>query len=284
MEAFRANVEMQRKMDVPSQVVFPGWVEDTFPSLRTDDLAGGAFCPVDAQASSDGVVQGLVRLLGRGETRLLTGEPVSSLSVLRGGTLEVRCRRHTFSTPLVFSAAGPWSAEVARMVGIELPITAHPRQVFLVDRIPGLDYRVPLTVDMDTGWYLHRSHGGRFYTGGTDRECLPQWNTALDWAKLDVLIQAAIARLPAMERAAITSGYVGLRSMSPDCSAVLGEHPQVPNLFWAGGFSGHGFMHAPAVGRLLAEASLDRKTSLDIAPLSPARFAGRLESVEGCIF
>ncbi|NPV91531.1 MAG: FAD-binding oxidoreductase [Firmicutes bacterium] len=284
LEEFRANVEMQRALDVPSELVHPGRVGDIFPSLRTDDLAGGTFCPVDAQASPDGVVQGLVRLLGRVETVLLTDEPVSSISPLRGGTFVVRTRRHGFSTPLLFSAAGPWSAEVGRMVGIDLPVTVHPRQVFLVDSIPSLDYPVPLTVDLDTGWYLHRSHGGRFYTGGTDKECLPQWNTAVDWAKLGVLIEAATARLPAIERAGISHGYVGLRSMSPDYNAILGEHPQVPGLFWAGGFSGHGFMHAPAVGRLLAEMAVDGRTSLDIGSLSPARFVSRLEAVEGCIF
>ena len=170
------------------------------------------------------------------------------------------------------------------MVGINLPVTVHPRQVFVVDRIPSLDYQVPLTVDLDTGWYLHRSHGGRFFTGGTDKECLPQWNTAVDWAKLDMLIEAATIRLPVIERAGITHGYVGLRSMSPDYNAILGEHPEKPNLFWAGGFSGHGFMHAPAAGRLLAEMAVDRRASLDIGALSPARFASRLEAVEGCIF
>lgn len=277
-------VALQQGLAVPSEVVSPRRVRDIFSSLRTDDLAGGTFCPLDGQANPDGVVQGLLRLIGRTRTRLLTDEPVYEIKLIHDRTFQVSSRRYRFSAPLVVSAAGPWSAGVGSMVGLNLPVTVHPRQVFVVNRMPSLNCRIPLTVDLDTGWYLHRSRGGQLYTGGTDKETQPGWNTALDWTKLDLLIKAATARLPAMEGAGITHGYVGLRSMSPDYSGILGEHPQVPGLYWACGFSGHGFMHAPAIGRLLAEAMVDGKASLDIGCLSPTRFADADCPVEGCIF
>ncbi|MDH7478599.1 MAG: FAD-dependent oxidoreductase [Syntrophomonadaceae bacterium] len=281
---FKANLELQRRLSVSSHLLSPPQIAELFPLLHTEDLAGGTYCPADGQASPDGVVQGLVRRLVRHRAHLLTSEEVGEIRMLKDKSFVVASKRRRFSTPRLIIAAGPWSAGIGRLMGIELPVSVHPRQVFVIDKLASLNFSIPFVVDLDTGWYLHRTRGGQLVTGGTDKDCQPQWSTAVDWSKLDTLIKAATARLPAMEEAVVTSAYVGLRSVSPDYHAILGEDPATPGLYWAAGFSGHGFMHAPAVGQLLAELVTDGRTSLDLQCLSPERFHKNALSMETCIF
>lgn len=79
----------------------------------------------------------------------------------------------------------------------------------------------------------------------------------MDWAQVDVVAQAATHRVPELEKARIVRSYVGIRSLTPDDHAILGPIPEVPGFYNAVGLGGHGFMHAPAVGLLVAEYILD---------------------------
>jgi len=94
----------------------------------------------------------------------------------------------------------------------------------------------------------------------------------VDWSLLDGFITAAVKRIPALENAEISKAYVGIRSITPDYNGILGE-TWVKGFYCAGGFSGHGFMHAPAIGTIMSSLIIQGKfTGLDLSPLSPARF------------
>ncbi len=100
------------------------------------------------------------------------------------------------------------------------------------------------------------------------------WNAA--W--IDDVATVARVRVPCLSNVPIdvAACWGGLYEMSPDGHAIVGAAPGVPNLFFANGSSGHGVMHAPALGRLLAETIVDgAATSLDITALRPGRFADR---------
>ena len=99
------------------------------------------------------------------------------------------------------------------------------------------------------------------------------FDTTVDWDFLaDSLAQAACHRLPFIADVGIMRGQAGLHSDTPDYHAILGPVPEVEGFYLACGFSGHGFMHSPAVGRLMAELILQGKTSMDISPLRIERF------------
>jgi len=110
--------------------------------------------------------------------------------------------------------------------------------------------------------------------GGTDRDLYPGFDTAVDRKLLDGFIAAAVKRIPVLENAEIKKIYVGIRSITPDYNGILGE-TNVKGFYCAGGFSGHGFMHAPAVGVIMAALITEGDfPGLDLSPLSPVRFNG----------
>ncbi len=112
--------------------------------------------------------------------------------------------------------------------------------------------------------------------GGTDKDARPGLEEVVDWDGFDAVASAALRRVPRTREARLVRAYAGIRTLTPDLHAILGPAPGVQGFFCANGFSGHGFMHAPAVGRLLAEEILDgRATTLDMTPLALTRFEGQ---------
>jgi sarcosine oxidase subunit beta len=126
-------------------------------------------------------------------------------------------------------------------------------------------------VDFASGVYMHRESGGMLM-GLADLEQPPGFDESLDWDFAERVVEPAVHRVPALERAELASGWAGLYETTPDHNAVLGWAPGAEGLLLANGFSGHGFMHSPAVGLLLAELVVDGRTRIDLSPLRLERF------------
>jgi sarcosine oxidase subunit beta len=121
--------------------------------------------------------------------------------------------------------------------------------------------------------------------GGTDKDRAPGHDTTIDWDAFELVFQAAARRVPPLAEARVVRAYAGVRDLTPDYHGILGEAPGAPGFYVACGFSGHGFMHAPAIGLLMAELILDgRARSMDIAALSLARFAAGPVAREATMF
>jgi sarcosine oxidase subunit beta len=178
------------------------------------------------------------------------------------------------ATPVVVNAAGPWAAPVAALAGLSVPVRPARRQAALTAPTTGLPASAPLTIDLGSGAYARPAPDGRLVIGGGDRDVtsdLP--DDVVDQIGLARTRHLVGARFPGLAEVAIERAWVGLREMSPDDHAILGS-TSVEGFLCACGFSGHGLMHAPAAGHLLAELIVDGAVhSLDITPLSPARFA-----------
>lgn len=174
----------------------------------------------------------------------------------------------------VVNAAGPYAASVGAMAGIEIPVKPIRRQVFTTSPYYGIPGTIPLVIDLERGWYIRREGEGFLLAGPQDEE--PSYKVVLDsdleaksWAA-----ENALHRIPALEEMEINGGWAGLYEISPDQHAILGEAPGLRGFLCANGFSGHGFMHSPLAGKLVAEVICDgRASSLDVSPLSLTRFS-----------
>jgi sarcosine oxidase subunit beta len=171
----------------------------------------------------------------------------------------------------VVNAAGPWAAEVGRLLGVDLPIAPHRRQAFGISPLPWLGADLPLTVDLASGTYVHPRPGGGVI-GGNDRNVRAGFDEEVDWGLVPALREALARRIPRMAEAEIIRGWAGLRDMTPDEHAIVGPVVAVPGVWTAAGFSGHGFMHSPVVGKLLSEWLIDGAPTLDLSALRPERF------------
>jgi sarcosine oxidase subunit beta len=274
MDRLAESVDLQRRLGVNSRTLTPRETAGLLPALKHADLVGGSFCGDDGSGNPYAATMGFYRQLrARGVAVRLQEEVVA---IEPGPPLRVRTPVETYTAPVVVNAAGPFADHVASMLGLDVP--AHPfrRQVVVCAPLDELPPPVPFTVDLDTGWYVHRQVDGALLMGGTDREARPGTDEIVDWEQVSVVAEAAARRVPVLEQARVVRAYVGARSLTPDDHAILGPAAQVPGFYLAAGLGGHGVMHAPAVGQIMAEVILDgTSTTVDLRAFSLDRFQAR---------
>lgn len=269
----QAAVATQNACGVPTRLVTPGEAGQLIPGLRTDDLLGGSFGPWDGSGNPSDALQGyLTQARARGlETRYM--HRVVGFDTEGGRIRGVRTDRDEYSCGAAVLAAGAWAKQVAALAEVDLPVEPYRRQIFTFEPHQALPLGLPMLVDLGTGWYMHQEVHGRLLMGGTDRVARHGLSEAVDVAGLPILLEAAVRRLPCLEEAGYDDAYAGIRALTPDDHAIMGEVPELAGLWLAVGFGGHGFMHAPAAGCALAEAVADgQATCVDISPLSITRF------------
>ena len=161
-------------------------------------------------------------------------------------------------------AAGPWSAQVGALLGIEIPIQPIRRQIAVTSPIPGLRPDFPFVIDFTRALYFHREGPG-ILTGMSNRDEMPGFDTSVDEDWRLTHLEHAVARLPLLADTELAAEWAGLYEVTPDDQPILGRLPYADGLFICAGFSGHGLMHGPAAGLLMAEEILDgRATTIDI--------------------
>lgn len=267
------NAALQQRLGVRSRVLAPSEMSALLPQLVVDDLVGGTFCPDDGSADPYGLLQAFLGLARARGLRVLTSEAVVSVDRDGDRVSGVTTPRDRYRAPVVVNAAGPYADQIGALAGIVIPSKPYRRQVMVTEPVPDLPETFPLTVDLDTGWYVHRQGKSALLMGGTDKDRHPGHDTRVDWEAFDLVFKAAAKRVPPLAEAKVMRAYAGIRDLTPDYHGILGEAGVVPGFYVACGFSGHGFMHAPAIGLLMAELILDgRARSMDIGPLALERF------------
>lgn len=268
------NVAMQQGLGVPARLVMPAEAAALSPGLNTDGVLAGAYCPWDGVLEVDAAVAGLRAGCRRLGVAVREGVAVTGVTVAGGRVRGVTTHAGVLAAPVVVNAAGPRAAEVGALAGVTLPVWPERRQAALTAPAAGIDPRAAWTIDLDSGCYARPDPGGGAVIGGGDRGVAADRPlTALDEAGLARLREHIGRRFPGLAGVPLARAWVGLRPMSPDDHAILGP-TEVEGFIAACGFGSHGLMHAPAAGQLLAELIVDGAArTLDIAPLSPARFA-----------
>jgi sarcosine oxidase subunit beta len=266
-----ANVRMQRDLGVPVQALTPGEVAARFPYVDAADLAGATFCPEDGYADPHAVVQGMARQARRLGVVIRTGAEVTGLRVAGGRIAGVDTADGQLPARVVVNCAGPSAGTVGRMAGVDVPVLPYRRQVYVTAPYPGLPGDMPMVIDYDTASYV-RGDGGGLLMGASDPAEPSSFRMDPDDAGVLLLGRTIMRRVPLLAEVQIVRSWAGLYEVSPDENPVLGPVPQLPGFFVANGFSGHGFQHAPAVGRVLAEMILGLPPSIDVGTLDLARF------------
>jgi len=133
----------------------------------------------------------------------------------------------------------------------------------------------PSIIDIASGFYLHQEASGKtVLLGGTDRDTWPGLEEVVDKSVAEEFFQAAMETIPSSIDIKWLRTYTGICEQTPDFHPIIGEAPGLKGLFLANGFSGHGFMHAPATGRIVADLILNGRTEwIDVSLFHPDRFA-----------
>ena len=241
LAALEQRAAAQRELGVPvDQVAVP-------EGVRADDVLGAVACWQDGLADPPAVTRELVR---------------------RSRELGVDVREGTDARELdrevLVVAAGPWSADLA-----ELPIRPLARQLLETGPLD-LPGRLPMVVQAETGFHFRR-RGDRLVLAMAD--ATPRWgtDTTVDESVFEDRLERLAHRFPGAAGTGIDSAWAGLYDMTPDAHPIVGRIAD--GVYAACGFSGHGFMQSPAVGRAVAELILDGESSFDLSPYALERFA-----------
>jgi sarcosine oxidase subunit beta len=267
---FRRQADFLQGHGIPVRMVSPDDIRRIVPYVRLDDIIGGAYCSTDGYAAPYEVTMGYASAARRRgvtihEQRAVTG-------ILKDGdrVAGVETSQGPIHAPVVVNAAGPDGGLVGVMAGVDVPVKPYRRQLFVTGPLPEFSQEPPLTIDYHRNWYFRGEMGGCLFSGPKDDEST--FDTNVDWEHLAESVAKAVARVPVLERAEIKRGWAGSYDLSPDNNAILGAVPELPGFYLATGHSGHGFMHGPATGKLVAELILTGRTSIDISALSLDRF------------
>jgi sarcosine oxidase subunit beta len=245
------------------------------PQLRSDDIIGGSFCSTDGFVDPYSVMTGFtLRAVDQG-AQLIRDARVTGMSFDPKGVLSVDTMQGTIATRTVVNCAGAWSADIAKLAGIDLPVEPLRRMLVPTEPFDKVAHSVPMVVDMSTGFHF-RPEGLGLLFAWNDPEEKPGFNTNFDRGFVEKILTRAVDRVPVFEELEVnpSRAWAGLYEMTPDHHPVLGAAPGIRGFFFANGFSGHGVMHSPATGKILADLILKGTTDLiDATLLDYARFA-----------
>lgn len=300
LQEFKRVVGMGRYQGMDLDILSPSEIRSRYPFVETHDLTGALYDPYDGDIDPAQLTQALAkgaRAMGAHIERFC---PVTGVRRERGEWVlttpqgEIRCE-------IVVNAAGYYAREVGRMFGRDLPMMVMSHQYMLFDTIPELEawtkevgHKLPLLRDVDSSYYLRQEKNG-FNLGPYEGNCRAHWATPDDpfpqdfsfqlfpddLERLEWHIADAMARVPLLEKAALTKVINGPIPYAPDGNPLIGPMPGVPNAFEACVFT-FGICQAGGAGKVLAEWVTEGATEWDMWSCDPRRFTG-FEDEDYCV-
>lgn len=273
---FKHNVELQNRLGVPTQLLSGDDVRARLPQMKFDDAIAGTFNQKDGIVDPNGIVMGYILAAQKMGVQAVTDAEVTGITVSGGEVRAVQTSLGEVQTRTILNAAGPWAGLIGQMAGVSLPIVPLRRQMFTTNPLPEVPADFPFVIDFAKSLYFHREGEG-LLIGMSNQNEKPGFDQNVDEDFELVNLEAAIERMPLMEKASRASHWAGLYEVTPDAHPIYGS-TDVKGFTVCTGFSGHGFMHGPVSGKLMSEYILDGSYStLDVSMLDLKRFEeGRL--------
>jgi sarcosine oxidase subunit beta len=280
--AFRRNIELQRAHGVNVEWTTPAEAARIAPGIDITGLKGAAWCPDDGVADPNGVTMGFAKGAQAMGVELVRGTEVTGIDLSGHHVAGVRTTSGAIRTPIVVNAAGPWAKSIGRMLGVDVPVEPERRHIFIAAPAHGGSWDAPewegraprsrvLVIDFESSFYFHREGAGLLFGMG-DPDETPGFDVTVRWDFLPKVTDVAIRRLPVMAEAAVSHAWAGLYEMTPDHNAIIGPSADVSGFYTIAGFSGHGFQHSPAAGRVLADVIAGQDPGFDLSPFALERF------------
>ncbi len=276
MTYLRTNYEKQIAAGLKTvQLMSSAGIVEMVPQVRSEDVIGGAFCSTDGFVDPHSVMTGFaLRAVDQG-AEIVCDALVTGIDRDAKGVAAVRSAKGTVATRTVVCAAGAWSSHLGQVAGVDLPIWPLRRMLVPTEPFDRISHSAPMTVDMATGFHF-RPEGLGLLMAWNDPEEKPGFKTDFDRAFVEKILARGVCRFPVLAEAPVNParGWAGLYEMTADHHPILGTVPSLEGFWVAAGFSGHGVMHSPATGKIMADLILTGATELiDARMLDCARFS-----------
>ncbi len=273
---FKHNVELQNGLGVQTQLLSGDAVRARLPLMKFEDAIAGTFNQMDGIVDPNSVVTGYISAAQKLGVKALNRAEVTGVCVSGEEVKAVETTQGAIQTRMILNAAGPWAGQIGEMAGVQIPIVPIRRQMFTTNSLKEIPEDFPFVIDFAQSLYFHREGEG-LLIGMSNQNEKPGFDQSIDEEFEFVNLEAAIERMPLLEKASRASHWAGLYEVTPDAHPIFGGS-SVKGFMICAGFSGHGFMHGPVAGKLMSEYILDERFStLDVSMLDLARFQeGRL--------
>ena len=276
LEYLETNQQLQKSLGLKDvRMMSTTEIVRLVPQLRSGDILGGSFCASDGFVDPYSAMTGFIQRAVENGAKVWKSAEVTA--VLKDGSRVsgVVTNRGEIHAPAVVNAAGPWAGQTAKMAGVDLPVTPLRRMLIPTEPFDGVSHDIPMVIDMTNGFHF-RPEGRGFLLAWNDPEETSGFKFDFDPEFIEKVLIRAADRVPCFENLAVNPkrAWAGLYEMSPDHHGIIGEFEELPGFYAANGFSGHGVMHAPATGKIIADLITSGSTRVidNASVLSPKRF------------
>ena len=271
LAALENTTSVQNSLGCSARMVTPAESVVINPLLRQAALLGGSFSPRDGFAQPSKVIKAYTEAATQLGVAFCEHTEVLDIQRSAAAAHEMYTSRGVITANAVIIAAGAWSEKIGEMVGAYLPVEPVRRHIGITEQRAKPFPTVPFTLDLSSTLYFH-NYWNAMLLGisnanqepGFCREFSYQWTRTFDHAA--EIIAPSLAHLP------LVAGWAGLYENTPDHNALIGKAEHLDGVFYATGFSGHGFLQGPAVGELMRDLYLGRESFMDPTPFSAVRF------------
>jgi sarcosine oxidase subunit beta len=270
LDTFYRNLGVQHNLGIKISIVSPKEAQGIVPQLNTDDVLGATYCPTDGFVDPWAVVQGFARSAREMGVKIYTDHNVTDIAK-NGRLMRLTTNAGNFEAPLVVNAAGAYAGLVGKMLGVTIPIRPSKQQTYISAPTKDFPLKAPLVIDMGANLAIRRE-GNSLILTQREPEAPEGFDETVDWGHLSVIGELILHRFPSFSELGIMRGQAGLKSNTPDMSAILGRVSEVEGFYLACGLSGHGLMHSPAVGKWVAADILGTEYNYCVSILSLDRF------------
>jgi sarcosine oxidase, subunit beta len=269
--SFEKNTSMQQEEGLDVELLSREETARIFPFMNLTDVKAAAYCPSDGHANPHLTTFAYARAAQRMGADILIHTSAKRILTENGRITGILTDRGEIEAEVVVNAAGGYSHEVGRMAGIDLPTESYKHQIFVTE--PLEHFMDPLVISFEKNFYIRQTKSGNFIMGQGDKAELPGHDITPTWRFLREMTGKMPGFFPFLSDIRILRHWAGLYNMSPDALPIIDRSCEIEDFYCAIGFSGHGFMLAPAVGEAIAEwIAYGEPRSVDISYLSMDRF------------
>jgi len=280
-EELKRGVSMARNFGLEAHVLTPGEVKERYPLANVDDLVGGIWMPRDGQVNPADVTMAMAKGARQGGAKIFENTKVDRILVEGGKAVGVEVGGQQLRADKVVISGGMWSRDLAATVGVHLPLHAAEHFYVVTEPMPELQANLPVMFLGDECTY-YKEDAGKLLIGCFEPNAKPWGMQGIpedfcfdslpeDIEHFEPILEMAINRVPALENAGIQLFFNGPESFTPDDRYLLGETPEVKNLFCACGFNSVGILSSGGVGRSLAAWIRDGHPPFELADVDVRR-------------
>jgi len=267
---FQQNVALQNRLGIPSKLLTPKEAKEIVPHLNETWITCATFCERDGHLNPFHMTQAYADAATRLGANIQLGTRVVGIQSEGNKVKAVLTDHGTIATPVVVNAAGAYAPLIAEMADVILPVYPERHEILVTE--PVAPMQGPMFISFSQNIYCQQTPEGSFIMGRGDKDEPHSYCIDSSWQFLEKMAHTCCRLLPILRQLSIVRQWAGLYAMTQDRHPIYGEAKELQGFHLACGFSGHGFMFAPATGTVVAESILGLPLSLPANVLDKERF------------